>query len=100
MAQLDDVVTEEDVENFRSTLHFHKKPSLNDRDFTLNPQVSGSNRIVGRCTVEFKGEKIADSEDLLFTEEDFGKSACADAVEELEEVLEADWKEPDLTEVK
>lgn len=87
MADLDDVIEDDDVERFRSILYFEVWRSKH-HSLTLEPEISGSSRIVPRCKVEQNGAKVSDSEDMVFAEKDHSKTACGNAIDDFKEILE------------
>lgn len=91
MVDLDDTVNPEDVKAFRTAARnaaHRAEPLTHRRDFKMKPEVNGARNIVAQCTIEHNGVEVADSRELLYVDEDPGRTACGDAIADFRELID------------
>jgi hypothetical protein len=54
----------------------------------MKPEVNADRDIVGRCKITHGSSTLADSSDMIFEDEKFNETACSNAINEFETVVE------------
>lgn len=93
MAQLNDIITEDDVQNFRNTVKNLKMDAIGkdvtfprEENIRMEPVINGSRSVVKRCRIRSGSAVLADSEDMVFENEKPTETACHNAIREFEAV--------------
>lgn len=87
MADLDDTVTQEDVEEFRKAVKMARrempmKQRPSKESLELEPEINGNRRVIAQCKVTQSGTTVTDNENMLFAEKDLDKTACGNAIKD------------------
>lgn len=90
----ENTLTHEDVKRFETavkrakrTAPIKRRPS--EEEFSLQVNVNGHREVAPTCKVKHRDSTLGDSEDLIFTDHDYSKTACGNAIQDFEEAIDS-----------